>query len=138
MKDNIVPAEKLWTKKIVREFKDENNWAKLRTKKDHKTGETYFDILIGLRGKEPHAHIGFNLNQTLRFQQFRKITRSIERKVESQKKGFLEHKKAIVDEQAKGGKQLVFQLAMVGSSAEVIVKEFFLRPEVRAESEKKE
>lgn len=137
LKDEIVPVEKLWTKKVVREFKDDTNWAKLRTKKDLKTGETYFDVLIGLKGKKAHAHIGFNLNNTLRFQQYRKITHSIERTVESQKHGFLEHKKVIVDEKAKGGKQLVFQLIMVGSSAEVIVKEFYLRPEVNFDKEKK-
>ena len=72
MKDEIVPVEKLWTKQVVKEVKNNTHWAKVRTKKDPKTGETYFDVLIGLKGKEAHAHIGINLNQTLRFQQYRK------------------------------------------------------------------
>jgi len=36
LKDESVAVETLWTKKVVREFKDDTGWAKLRTKKDPK------------------------------------------------------------------------------------------------------
>lgn len=128
MNPKIVPTEKPWTKETVKRYENHTHWAVLRTKKDPKTGEQYFDILIGLKGKNPHAHLGINLDQTIRFSEFRKTTHSIKRTVVSKQKGLLENKTAIVDRDVLGGKNLAFKLTMDGSTAEVIVEEFRLLP----------
>jgi hypothetical protein len=126
MNEGIVPNEKLWTKDITRRYEDTTHWAILRTKEDSKTGKRYFDVLVGLKGGKPHAHFGINLNQTLRFSEFRKTTHSIGRTVVSKKKGLLEDKALVVDDDVKGGKKLVLKLTMDGPTAEVTIEEFKL------------
>ena len=79
MTGEIVPTEKLRVRDVQKKFEDETQWAQFRTKKDRKTGKTYFDVLVGLKGKKPHAHFGINLDQTIRFSQSRKTTHSIKR-----------------------------------------------------------
>ena len=128
MNEKIVPIEKLWTKDTVKRYEDKTHWAELRTKKDRKTGQRYFDILIGMKRKKPHAHLGINLDQTVRFAEFRKTTHSIKRTVVSKKKGPLENKAIVVDKDVLGGKKLIFKLTMDGPTAEVFVEEFKLLP----------
>ena len=82
----------LWARKTKKHSEDGNHWAELRIKKDAKTNEEYIDVLVGeKKGKPYHIHIGINLNQTQKFKQYRGVTRSITRKVESLKKGLLEN-----------------------------------------------
>jgi len=126
MNPEIVPTGKLWTKETERRYKNNTHWALLRTKKDTETGQQYFDILVGLKGRRPHAHYGINLDQTIRFSEFRKTTHSIERTVVSKREGPLEKKAVIVDKDVKGGKQLVLKVTMDGPTAEVIIEEFRL------------
>ncbi len=126
MNPEIVPTEKLWTKETERRCKNNTHWALLRTKKDKETGQQYFNILVGLKGKGPHAHFGINLDQTIRFSEFRKTTHSVKRTVVSKREGPLENKAVIVDKDVKGGKQLVVKLTMDGPTAEVIIEEFRL------------
>ena len=128
MNGKIVPTEKLWTKDTVKRYKDNTHWAVLRMKKDRKNGQQYFDILIGLKDKKPHAHLGINLDQTIRFSEFRKTTHSIKRTVVSKKKGLLENKAVVVNKDVIGGKQLVLKITMDGPTAEVFVEEFRLLP----------
>lgn len=126
MNPEIVPTEKLWTKEAERRYKNNTHWALLRTKKDTETRQQYFDILVGLKGKRPHAHFGINLDQTIRFSEFRKTTHSVERTVVSKREGSLENRAIIVDKDVKAGKQLVLKLTMEGPTAEVIIEEFRL------------
>lgn len=115
-----------WIGEIKREFKDETHWAKLRVKKDVKVNEKYIDVLVGQKGKQWHAHIGINLDQTLKFAQFRNITHSIAREVESLKKGPLENKKLLVDSAVSPVKTLVLKINIDGDTREVSIKEFRL------------
>jgi divalent metal cation (Fe/Co/Zn/Cd) transporter len=119
------PVQNLWIKKVTKEFKNKTHWAKLRVKKDN--GQDYIDVLIGRKGQKWHTHLGINLDQTIRFAEFRKITRSIERTVTSLKKGLMDRKELIVDKNVKGKKRLILKLDMNGMKAgEVTIKEFML------------
>ena len=114
----------LWTKEIKRRYEDKTHWATLKVKKNK--GQDYFDILIGPKGKKAHSHLGINLDQTLRFQEGRKLVYSIGRKVESRKKGLVEDKKVVVDKDVTSRRELIFVLIMDGSTGEVKIKKFGL------------
>jgi hypothetical protein len=122
-----VSKVKLWTKPVSIECEDLTHWAKLRAKTDVSTDETYFDVLVGLRSKTPHAHYGINLNQTFRFQEFRKTTHSVWRNVVSEQHGLVEDKTIIVDDTIKGGKKLSLRVTIDGPTGEVSVDEFKIR-----------
>ena len=114
-----------WIRESKREYKDKTHWAKLRIKKD-KQGKQYIDVLVGRKGKRWHAHFGFNLDQSLRFAEFRGVVHSIQRDVESSKKGHLESKKIIVDPEVKPMKELILKLNIDGDTKEVTIREFRL------------
>jgi len=116
----------LWIKKVEKEVKDETHWAKLKIKKDKQSNESYIDILSGRKGKAPHAHIGVNLDQTLKFTEFRGVTPSIQRDVKSLKRGHVESKKVIVDPNLMPAKKLFLKLNMNGTTKEVLIQEFRL------------
>jgi hypothetical protein len=116
----------LWIGEIKKEFKDGTHWAKLRIKKDVKVNEKYIDVLVGKKDKQWHMHIGINLDQTIRFTQFRGVTHSITREVKSLKRGFLENKKVLVDPTVSPGKTLVLKINMDGDTREISINEFRL------------
>jgi hypothetical protein len=122
----MAQQKKLWTKQVNIRIKDRTHWARLCTKSDSVTGETYFDLVMGLRNKTPHAHFGINLNQTFRFQEFRKTTHSIGRTVVSEIKGLLENKVIVVDNSITGGKRLLLNLAADGTTGEITINNFSL------------
>ena len=115
-------------KRNYKEIQESHSLGGITNKERPENREQYFDVLIGLKGKNPHAHLGINLDQTIRFSEFRKTTHSIKRTVISKQKGLLENKAAIVDRDVLGGKNLAFKLTMDGPTAEVIVEEFRLLP----------
>ena len=114
----------LWIKEIKKDSKTKTHWAKLRVKKDTKLNEKYIDVLVGGKGKQWHTHMGINLDQTIRFTQFRSVTHAITREVKSLKRGLLENKKLIVDPTIPEVKTLVLKINMNGDTSEVSIEEF--------------
>jgi hypothetical protein len=116
----------LWTRKTRKRFEDETHWAQLTVKEDPDRGASYFDILVGLKGKGWHAHFGININETIRFTEFRGGAHSIARNVESLKYGHIEYKKIIVDPTVSPDKAMVFKTSLDRDTGEVTVEEFKL------------
>jgi hypothetical protein len=117
----------LWIGNINKEFIDKTHWAKLRVKTDTKVNEKYIDILIGQKGKQWHAHIGINLDQSLKFERYRGVVHSIIREVKSQKRGLLENTKLVVDPTISKVRTLILEINMDGNTREVSIQEFKLR-----------
>jgi len=117
----------LWINKQKKlEIKNEKYWAKLRIKKDSKTGNNYIDILSGEKGKPWKSHLGINLDQSLLFSKYRGVIHSIKRDVDSKIKGHLETRKYIVDPDLKPGKDLILKFNIEESTNEVKIVEFRL------------
>jgi len=119
--------ENLWIKKQSKlETEDKTHWAKLRIKKDSRKNDDYIDILMGKRGKSWHAHYGFNLDQSIRFTEFRGVVHSIKREIDSKIIGHLETKKYVVDPNLKPGKNLILKLDIEEETNEVKISVFRL------------
>lgn len=116
----------LWIKKITKEIKNKTHWAKLRVKKDEMSNKYYLDILAGRKNRRPHAHIGINLDQTLKFRRYRGITHSIEREVKFLKKRYGESRKVIIDHNLMPAKDVIVKLNIDGNTKEVTIREFRL------------
>jgi len=117
---------RLWIRKTPKSFKDKTHWAKLKVKEDPYRDVIYFDILVGAKGKDWHAHFGINPDSTIRFADFRGGAHSISRNVESMKHGHIEYKEKIVDPTVSPDTTMVFKVSLVGATGEVIVEEFKL------------
>lgn len=116
----------LWTRKTPKRFEDETRWAQLTVKEDPDRDASYFDILLGGKGKDWHVHFGINLDSTFRFKQFRGGAYSIARNVESLKHGHIECKEKIVDPTVSPDTTMVFKTSKDGATGEVIVEAFKL------------
>jgi hypothetical protein len=116
----------LWAKDIKIISNEGTLWAKLRIKNDTKSNEKYIDVLIGKKDAPYHMHIGINLDQSLKFQRFRGVVRSLTREVESMKRGLLENSTLLVDPTISPAKAFVFKINMDGNTGEVSIKEFGL------------
>lgn len=116
----------LWIREIKKNTEDGTHWAKLRVKKDTNLNEKYIDVLVGEKDKQWHTHIGINLDQTVRFTQFRNVTRAVTREVKSLKRGLLENKEVLVDPTISKVKTLVLKINMDGDTREVSIEEFRL------------
>ena len=106
------------------EFSDSTHWAKLRIKRD-KFGLEYADLLIGWKGdKKWHAHLGINLDQSIKFEQYRGVINSVVRNAKSLKKGKYESFAKEVDSNIKHIRPFVFEFTINVSSAEIVVSKF--------------
>lgn len=113
--------EKLWIKPST-SLRIENNdlWGELKIKDD---GVQYFDLLFGKKGKEPHAHMGINLDQKLRFLEGRGITNTIRRQIESQKYGLISDVKEIYKD-VEGLNEFELKLNVEFDTGEIIIQSF--------------
>ena len=89
-----MPIDSSFKWKLGRQsFRTPGAWAKVRVKRDARSGEEYCDILVGVRTEgrsEPHVHIGVNRDMTQRFVLGRGRLNSIARKVEDSNWGLVE------------------------------------------------
>jgi len=83
MIENIDPRT-LWTAQEDLYIENDKFWAKLRVLKYKKTGQDYYDILAGKKGKESHYHQGIGLDSNTLFLIDRGVIGKVEHKVESQ------------------------------------------------------
>jgi hypothetical protein len=120
---------RLWTNETWQEYNGEQRWAKLRVRRDDATGEDYFDVLVGKVGKEPHAHFGIALDQTLLFVDDRGQIRKIGRRVESRQKGLMDEGDSIVSTDVPELEQLILKLDVNTRTGEITVRDFGLREE---------
>ena len=116
----------LWAKDAKIISKEGTHWAEIRIKNDTKSNEKYIDVLIGKKDAPYHMHIGINLDQSLKFQRFRGVTRAIAREVKSMKRGLLENSTLLVDPTISPVKTFVFKINMDGDTREVSIEEFRL------------
>lgn len=56
-----IELKNLWTTQEPLDVKYKKYWLKLRVLEDDNTQQKYYDILGGIKGKEPHIHYGFDL-----------------------------------------------------------------------------
>ncbi len=76
----LVPIDSTWTREGEREhYETAGAWATVRIMKDPKRGDEYIDLLLGVKGKDPHAHYGINRDLSIRFHQHRGRINSIRR-----------------------------------------------------------
>jgi len=75
----------------------ENFWAEFKVKRDHKRGDEFVDVLIGRKGREEvHAHVGINLDQSLRFMEPRNMLTEIRREIDSKLEGRVADEKIVL------------------------------------------
>jgi hypothetical protein len=115
---------KLWINKIKMEINDDKGWAKLRIKKDKVDDEDYIDILIGMKNKKPHIHFGLNLDNSMKFSEYRGVTKAISRKIESRKYGLLQDAQQIIDPTVTPARNIIIQIRMEGTTGEVKINKF--------------
>ena len=115
----------LWIDEKKQRIEDDKNWAEIKVKQDMNTGEDYIDVLIGTKNNsKDHLHIGWNLDQSIRFAEFRDITKSIGRKVESKNLGILQDGVVEINPDVKPSKTITFQFNIEGSTGEISIKQF--------------
>ncbi len=77
----------------------------MRVKQDNKRGDYYIDVLLGTKGNsKPHAHIGINPDQSLRFADPRGVLQGIRRKIESKMFEQLEDKSVMLQDRPEKGR----------------------------------
>ena len=114
----------LWIDEKKQRIEDDKNFAEIRIKQDKDSGEDYIDVLAGTKNKEPHLHVGFNLDQSIRFSEFRDITKSFGRKVESKKFGLLQDKKLEIKPDISPVRTITIQFTMEEETGEVSINKF--------------
>ena len=103
----------------------EKSWAKLRVKRDKRSGEYYFDVLLGIKDrKDWHTHIGIDLGQSIRFTQYRDQAATLRRTDESMKKGVTYDNEITIDSSIKPKVKWTFKPNLNGVTGEVTVDEF--------------
>ena len=115
----------LWTNQKTTEIESENFWAKLRVKCDN-DGNQYYDVLIGEKHKDPHAHIGYTLVGNEIFRVTKDQIRSLERQVESQMHGKYPSEKLVLKQNPERCTTR-FSIISNDSTRESIVKIFELK-----------
>ncbi len=114
--------EKWWIKPGTSlRIKNNDSWAELKIKDD--SGEQYFDILVGEKGKQAHMHMGINLDQSLRFLEGRGITNTIRRQMESKIYGPLDDKVKFIKD-VKGLHEFEFKLNVEVDTGEITIQSF--------------
>ncbi len=115
----------LWIDEKKQKIKDDKNWAEIKVKRDEYAGEEYIDLVIGSKNKQKeHTHMGINLDQSIRFTEFRDVTRSVGLKVESKEKGILQNDVVEIDPNVKSYRTTTLQFKIEGSTGEVIITKF--------------
>lgn len=78
----MVPIDSGWTLVVDREkYEWGQAWAELRVKKDSRLGDEYIDVLLGVKGSDPHSHYGINRDLSIRFHEHRGRIHTIRREV---------------------------------------------------------
>jgi hypothetical protein len=116
----------LWTDESWQEYNGDRHWAKLRVKRDPGTGENYFDILVGKKDHEWHAHLGIGLDQTVKFLEDREQLHDIRRTLESEQKGLIDVQDLMMNAKALGGAKLILKFDLNPNSGQVTVRDFGL------------
>ena len=77
-----VPIDSTWKLLVDRaHFDSRNEWVEVRVRTDPRRGDDYIDLLIGVKGQNPHIHLGINRDLKLRFAEPRGRLNSIQREV---------------------------------------------------------
>lgn len=113
-----------WIDERKRRIEDKKNWAEIKVKLDKEIGEEYIDVVAGTKNKDPHIHIGFNLNQSLKFSEFRDITKSMGRKVESKKFGLLQDDTVNIKSDIEPVRTITIQFSLIEETREVTIDKF--------------
>jgi hypothetical protein len=89
-------ANELWTQQKKLRAENDKNWAELYVKND--SGIDSFHVFIGIKEKEPHIHMGFNIQLQLVVFEPRDMVATVRKKVESAQQGLLQDLHRVFDE----------------------------------------
>jgi len=96
MEEHVDPKEIIFedTKSFI---ENKHSWAKLKLKRDKKTGIGYMDIIAGEKNKKAHCHIGLGFNGKEIFREDRGKINEITRRVTSKLHGKLPDEKIVLN-----------------------------------------
>ncbi|MCI4364538.1 MAG: hypothetical protein L3K10_00515 [Thermoplasmata archaeon] len=77
-----IRIDSTWKLEVDREhYESGDAWANVRIVQDPRRGDDYIDLVIGLKGQDPHAHYGIDRDLSIRFHDDRGRVNSIRREV---------------------------------------------------------
>ena len=92
-----------------------NFWAEFKITRDSKRGDEYVNVVMGRKNRnKPHAHVGINLDQSIRFIVPRGVLNAMRREIDSKQRGRLKDETIRFSEPGGETAQFTFKILIDG------------------------
>lgn len=92
-----------------------NFWTEFKVTRDSKRGDEYIDVVMGRRNRsKSHAHVGINLDQSIRFINPRSVLIAVRREIDSKHRGRLKDETIRFSEPGGEGAQFTLKVLIDG------------------------